>query len=305
VAHAEDKPWANGVSEEAQSRALELYRQGNEMFEQAKYLEALARYEVALEAWDHPSIRYNAAVCLINLGRTDEAYENLTAALRFGGQPLSPQLQRQAHTYEALLGKQLAELEVQCKEPNASVLLDGEGLLACPGSQAKKLKPGPHQVVAQKPGYETETRAIELEAGKKTTLVLEMRVAAKGRLERRWSRWVPWSVLAVGGAVGLAAVPLFVNARSDWRAYDEEFTQYCPTGCDPAMLDQPRQDRLAELDATKRRSATYAYTAVAVAGVGIAVGFTMVLLNQPRLVGTTVRPEVGKDHAALSIVGSW
>jgi tetratricopeptide (TPR) repeat protein len=69
VAHAEDKPWAAGVSAEAQSAALELYRQGNEMFEQARYLEALAKYEVALRSWDHPSIRYNAAVCLINLGR--------------------------------------------------------------------------------------------------------------------------------------------------------------------------------------------------------------------------------------------
>src|SRR6187401_3178794 len=95
VVHADDKPWAQGVAADDQAKALELYRQGNEQFEQAHYLEALAKYEVALRSWDHPSIRYNAAVCLMNLGRIEEAYENLMAALRFGGEPLSAELQKQ------------------------------------------------------------------------------------------------------------------------------------------------------------------------------------------------------------------
>ncbi|HEY5945726.1 MAG TPA: PEGA domain-containing protein [Kofleriaceae bacterium] len=306
IAHAEDKPWADGVPAEAQTKALELYRQGNEQFEQAHYLEALALYEVALRSWDHPSIRYNAAVCLINLGRADEAYENLMAALRFGGAPLSPELQRQAHTYESLLAGQLAELEVQCKEPAAKVQLDGKDLLDCPGAQARKLKPGRHQVVAQKPGYETDSRAIELAAGKKTTLVLELKVAAtKGRLERRWPKWLPWTVLGGGAVVGIVAVPLFFHARSDWDAWDAQLTAYCPTGCDPTTLDDTQRAKLDALDSTRHRSATIAYTTMAIGAVGIAAGFTLVLLNQPRLVGATVTPQVGSDHASLSISGRW
>lgn len=307
VAHAEEeKPWANGVSAQAQEQALELYRQGNELFEQARYLEALAKYEVALASWDHPSIRYNAAVCLINLGRAEEAYTNLMAALRFGGAPLSPELQRQAHTYEKLLASQLAELEVQCKEPAAKVLLDGNPLLDCPGAQARKLRAGRHQVVAQKPGYETESRAVELAPGKKTTLVLELRmITAKGRLERRWPKWLPWTVLAGGAVIGGVAVPLFFNARSDWQAWDDQLTAYCPSGCDPATLEASQQARLDDLDDTRHRSATLAYTAIGVGAVGLAAGFTLVLLNQPRLVGTAVQPQVGTDHASLSIVGRW
>ncbi|HEY5924668.1 MAG TPA: PEGA domain-containing protein [Kofleriaceae bacterium] len=306
AAYAEDKPWAEGVPADAQSAALELYRQGNEMFEQARYLEALAKYEVALRSWDHPSIRYNAAVCLINLGRAEEAYENLMAALRFDGAPLSAELQRQARTYESLLAGQLAELEVQCKEPNAKVQLDGKDLLDCPGAQARKLKPGRHQVVAQKPGYETESRAIELAAGKKTTLVLELKVVgSRGRLERRWPRWLPITVLATGAAFGVAAVPLSLAARSDRDAWDEQFRAYCPGGCDPASLDQTQRARLDELESTRSRSATFAYTAMAVGAVGLGVGFALVLLNQPRLVGATVTPQVGRDHASLSVVGRW
>jgi hypothetical protein len=304
---ADDKPWAAGVPAEAQSKALELYRQGNELFEQSRYLEALQTYEVALRSWDHPSIRYNAAVCLINLGRADEAYENLMAALRFGGEPLSAELQRQAHTYETLLAGQLAELEVQCKERDAKVQLDGKDLLDCPGAQVRKLRPGRHQVVAQKPGYETDSRAIELAAGKKTTLVLELKVlGSRGHLERRWPKWIPWSVLAGGAVVGIVAVPLALNARSDYSAWDDQLTTYCPMGCDPKALDATQRAKLDDLDSTRHRSAAIAYSAMAIGAVGIAAGFTLVLLNQPRLVGgAVVKPDVGSDHAALSLVGRW
>jgi hypothetical protein len=306
VAYAEDKPWADGVPADKQTKALDLYRQGNEEFEQGRYLEALAKYEIALVEWDHPSIRYNAAVCLINLGRADEAYENLMAALRFNGAPLSAELQRQARTYEALLASQLAELEVHCKEPQAKVLLDGKDLLDCPGSQSRKLRAGRHQVVAQKPGYETESRAVELAPGKKTTLVLELKViSSRGRLERRWPRWVPWTVLAGGAVVGGIAVPLFFNARSDWEAWDAQLTAYCPDGCDPTMLDSTQRARLDDLDSTRHRSSALAYTAIGVGAVGIAAGFTLVLLNQPRLVGAAVKPDIGKDHASLSVIGRW
>ena len=71
------------------------------------------------------------------------------------------------------------------------------------------------------------------------------------------------------------------------------------------MLPADQQARLAELDDTRHRSANIAYAAIGVSAATIAVGFTMVLLNQPRLVGTTVQPQVGSDHASLSLVGVW
>lgn len=303
---AAPKPWAAGVSAEDQAKALELYRQGNELFEQARYLDALAKYEVALAAWDHPSIRYNAAVCLIHLGRADEAYENLMAALRFGGEPLSPDLQRQAKTYEKLLVAQLAELEVRCKEPGAKVLLDGNPLLACPGTVARRVRPGRHQIVGEKPGYETDSRALELPAGEKTVVVLELKLlGAKGRLERRWNKWLPWGVLAAGAVAGGIAIPLSLDARDDYRAWDAQFAAYCMTGCDPRTLDATQRARLDELDGERKRSAAFAYTSIAISATAIAAGFALVLLNQPRLVGATVTPEVAEGRAGVSFVGRW
>jgi tetratricopeptide (TPR) repeat protein len=306
---ADDKPWAAGVSADDQAKALELYRQGNELFEQARYLEALAKYEVALRAWDHPSIRYNAAVCLINLGRADEAYENLTAALRFGGEPLSAELQRQAATYEKLLVGQLAELEVRCTEPEAKVMLDGKPLLACPGTESRRVRPGNHQLVGEKPGYATDARAIELPAGKKTVIVLELKLldagGSPGRLERRWPRWMPWTVLAAGAVIGGISIPLSLAARDDYRAWDAQFAALCPAGCDPSLLAPAQRATLDALDSDRKRSATLAYASVAIGATAIAAGFTLVLLNQPRLVGATVQPEVSADRATVSLVGCW
>ena len=86
----DDKPWAAGVSAENQKAALDLYNDGAKAFGDADYKDALATYTRALALWDHPAIRYNIAVCLINLDRPVEALDNLEHAMRFGAAPLGP-----------------------------------------------------------------------------------------------------------------------------------------------------------------------------------------------------------------------
>ena len=66
AAIADDKPWAAGVSDADQSAALALYKEGNAFFAQSQFKEALEKFVQALKIWDHPAIRYNAAVCLIS-----------------------------------------------------------------------------------------------------------------------------------------------------------------------------------------------------------------------------------------------
>src|SRR5262245_48307466 len=73
----ETRPWAVGVAPEAQSAALQLFKQGNSLFAESQHAAALAKYREALKVWDHPAIRYNAAVALVNLDQPLLAYENL------------------------------------------------------------------------------------------------------------------------------------------------------------------------------------------------------------------------------------
>jgi hypothetical protein len=187
------------------------------------------------------------------------------------------------------------------------VQLDGKDLLDCPGTQAKKLKAGRHQVVGQKPGFETESRAIELRAGKKTTLVLELKVVGtKGHLERRMNKWVPWTVVGIGAAALAVSVPFYVSADNQRTQWDEQFLDDCSAGCKLQDLTAEQRSDLDAIDTKRDRAARLFYASVAVGAVGVTAGVVLVLVNQPRLVGgAALKPEVGSDHASLSIVGRW
>ena len=302
-ARAEDKAWAAGVPADKQAAALALYREGNALFERSACVEALVRYDRALAQWDHPAIRYNAAVCLIDLDRPVEAYEYLERALRFGPEPLGPELYKQGQTYQKLLAGRLGELEVVCDERGAQVTLDGKPLLVGPGRAKRRLLPGAHQIVGAKPDYQTETRSVDVVPGKRAEVAIAMRrLDAPPPLERRWKPWVPWVVVAGGAAFGLAGVPLWLKARSDYADYDDAVEEYCPDGCMVEALPPDQRDRLHDLESTAKVSRGLAYTAIAIGAVGIATGITMVILNQPR---TAIVPTVTGDHAGLVISGRW
>src|SRR5262249_25641806 len=120
-----DRPWAEKVPESAQKEALQLFEEGNKLFETSEHTAALAKYREALKVWDHPAIRFNAAVALINLDQPLAANENLELALRYGALPFSQENYQQALTYRKLLHGQLATLKVSCSEPGAELSMDG------------------------------------------------------------------------------------------------------------------------------------------------------------------------------------
>ncbi len=153
---------------------MSRFEAGNKLFEESQYAAALSEYREALKSWDHPAIRYNAAVALINLDQPLAAYENLELALRYGDAPLAPETYQQALTYRKLLRGQLAELTVTCAEPGADVAIDGVPLFLAPGDAKRWVMPGAHQLIARKSGFLTQTRPITLIAGKSSVEALAL-----------------------------------------------------------------------------------------------------------------------------------
>ena len=293
-AQADDKPWAAGVSAENQKAALDLYNEGAKAFGDAEYKDALATYTRALALWDHPAIRYNIAVCLINLDRPVDALDNLEHAMRFGAAPLGPELWRQAQMNQKLLAARVAEIEVSA-EPGAVVSLDGKPL---EGSSQRVLT-GDHQIVVQKPTYQTETRAIRLNPGDHVTIKIELKPIAVARtLHRRWSRWLPWTVLGGGAVVAVVGVPVRFAAGSSLDRYDAAVTADCPHGC---IAGTPAAQNVMDLKSHADAQNTAAISLFAVGGAIAATGFVMVILNQPHL----VTPVVGSDHVGLAVSGQF
>jgi hypothetical protein len=304
AAIADDKPWAVGVSEADQDAALALYKEGNAFFAQDQFKEALEKYVQALKIWDHPAIRYNAAVCRINLDRPVEAYEDLEAAMRFGEPPLGPGLYKQGLSYQKLLAARIAEVEVTAKSPDSQVSLDGQPVLHGSGTTTRHVLTGDHQVVAEKPGYQTETKPVHVNGGDHVTIVIDLHpLEAARELHRRYPRWVPWATISAGGAVALIGlVPYFVS-RNAYDRYDSGVNTSCMIGCGlngqtaPVPLPGALQTDLDHGSLYK----TIAISTFAVGGALVASGVALVVINQPRLVA----PIVTGDTVGLAVSGTW
>ncbi|MFH2007809.1 MAG: hypothetical protein ABI333_14600 [bacterium] len=282
------KPWAKGVPAARRSEALRLYKQGNKFFEDSQYAQALAEYRKAVELWDHPAIRYNIAVCYVNLERPLAAHRNLLRALRFGKAPLKAHY-KQAQTYLRLLTGRLARLEVRCSVPGARVTLDGRLLFVAPGSATRTLIVGKHVLVATKPKHVTETRTVSLFPRKRVKVTLApLPITKVFTLKRRWKRWIPWTILGIGVAVAATGIPLAFMADSTFKQYNKDFERECPDGCLPA----DRSTALQDLRSRGELERGFAITMLGLGGAVLATGITLVLLNLPR----TVRTNVNRKH---------
>jgi tetratricopeptide (TPR) repeat protein len=293
-----DRPWAAGVSDAEQAAALELYVAGNREFTESRFAQALARYREAIRHWDHPAIRYNLAVCLINLDQPLEARDHLERSLRYGDAALGADAYQQAVTYRKLLDGQLARVRVTCREPGAEVTLDGVALFTAPGAQERFAMPGRHQVIAIKPGFLTASATLVLVAGQRTSHELQpIRVAAtRTRMARRWAVWKPWAVLLGGGAVLGAGALSYAAAAHNLDRYDRGIELRCPTGCDAAT-----RAGFTDLSRAKDRAHTEevaAFSLFAVSGAAVIAGVIGVVLNQPRV---QIEPVVSATGASVAV----
>lgn len=217
---AESRPWADGVSEAEQRLAIEKFEAGNALLDEALFAPALATYREAIRHWDHPGIRYNMAICLINLEQPLAAHENLERALRWGAAPLEKAAHRQLLTYKRLLDGRLATLEIRCDDADATVDLDGRRALVCPGEKRVVVEAGAHLVVAAKPGYLTRTQRVQAVGGKEHQIETTLMSLSQATVsKRKWAPWKPWAVAGTGAALLALAVPLEIKARESFESY--------------------------------------------------------------------------------------
>ena len=299
VASAETKPWAVGVTQENQDAALAKFKQGNDLFIKDEWRAALGLYLEALTRWDHPNIRYNVAICLIKLDRMVEAYEHMQAAMRYGDAPLGKDLHEQGKTYLQVLKSSTSYIEIVCKHDGISVTLDGQRLERC--NDTRLVTPGKHQIVSEKPGYRTERQEITAPPGGKETVVITMQAEGTRKLTRRWNRYVPWTVVGVGAALSVAAVPLFIVTRDKFDDYETDLANACSgTGCAPG------DPRIKALDGDLSSAKTYralTVSSIALGAAGIGVGIALIVMNQPRYAKVT--PMAGSDRAGVVLTTSW
>jgi hypothetical protein len=270
----EDRPWAKSVSPETQRAALALFRDGNVLLKESLFVQAAAKYREALAKWDHPAIHYNLALALLNLDQPVEVWSQLEEAMKFGAAPLDADKFEHATRYKALIERQVARVEITCKEAGALVSFDGRTVFTGPGKYNGMVRVGQHTVVAAKQGYVTTQKTPTLLSGEKTAIDLAMFTAEDLTLyKRNWAVWIPFSVLAAGVVVAGVGGILQWQAAESFKAFDAGI-QACG-GCAPdASLD-------GKLGAGNGLQAT-AFVAYTLGALVIAGGAVLATLNRAR-----------------------
>ena len=290
---AGERPWAQGISPEAQETARRIFLEGNDLLNQAIFLQAIDKYRQALKHWDHPTVHYNMALALMHVDPL-EGHRHMKEAFRYGPPPLDDQKIEYARTYMTLIEKQSAQVEIGCDVPGASVTMDGKPLFQAPGRFEGLVHPGAHSVVAVKEGFVPTEKSWNLLPGAKETIGLKLYTEAQlTRSRTRWPTWVPWTVLGAGMAVALGGGAMHLHARNDYIAFDNRIKECVRSGCfpDPYVAGlRSRGDILQRV----------AYGGYALGGAALLTGAVLAYLNLPqtrRMTPEELEAEAAPDDA--------
>ncbi|HEY4177254.1 MAG TPA: tetratricopeptide repeat protein [Kofleriaceae bacterium] len=311
VAHAEEppvpseRPWAKGVSEEQQTAALAVFNRANDAFAQNDYTTATQLYRQALAVWDHPAIRGNLAVALIQLDQPVEAFQQLEQAFAYGAAPFDPHVYSQLQTNYKLLKGQISRIAVIGDVQNASMSLDGGPLAG--GKHV--VRAGAHELVVRRIGYLTFSRNIVTEPdGDKTIDVKLVPLEDASKFSRRWDSWKPWAVAGGGAALALVGVGFELAARGNVDDYEREISRDCPDGCAPEAIPSS----VVALKDRAHWETRVGVASIAVGGAAVAAGIALVVLNQPRRLRVdesgrviTLVPTIGESGAGFVAAGSF
>lgn len=276
-----DRPWAKGVSNDHQNKAREIFQSANELLMQQFFKQAAAKYREALDYWDHPAIHYNMSLALMNLEQPIELYEALKKSLVHGVPPLLEETNYQrAENYLSLISQQISHVVITCKHEGARVTMDGKLLFIGPGAYEGVALAGEHTVTATKKGFLDNNKQVVLSSGQHQRIQLELFTLDDLTYEeRRFPKWLPWTVTAAGAALAISGGALHFNARNGFQNFDGQFDSDCAAGC----LDSEVPGLVDQLGSAtwQQRIGVGAYF---VGGAAFATGLVMVIINQPKII---------------------
>jgi hypothetical protein len=152
----------------AEANARELFRQGNLLIEQSRYLEALDAFRGAYSAWQNPKIQLNIATTLRALERRAAAIDAYQEYLRAADPP--PERRAEVEAILRDLDGLVAHVKLTLPGDTRRVVLDGTPLPADAAAELS-LDPGHHLVVAET-GAGTRSLPIDVRAGERRDVVI-------------------------------------------------------------------------------------------------------------------------------------
>jgi hypothetical protein len=223
-------------------KAKDLFQSGQKLYKQARYAEAIAKFEEAYLVRPHPVIYFNIGKCWEQLGETAKALRAYRDYLR-----LAPDAKDKETVSDAIANlerrlreKGMQQLLVFADPPNARIAVDGKDLGSSPASV--ELIAGNHTLTVTADGFEKVERSFVMQTTRATEMTISLRPA---------------------GSKEPAKEPIASDApKADPKVTADPGT---PPPTPPLVVSQP-------VETKKGRLWTYVAGGVAVASLGTAIG---------------------------------
>lgn len=155
------------------AEAIAHFDKGNELRERGAWAEALAEYLRARELYPTPNETTNAAICLRQLGRDDEALDLLEALLRdFPNLPAGKR--SEVEDVIAALRAIVGSLVIEGGEPGATIEIDGRARGTLPASGPLHVKARSHVVRVVEEGFSPFEAHVQIAGAETVHLVIKL-----------------------------------------------------------------------------------------------------------------------------------
>jgi tetratricopeptide (TPR) repeat protein len=149
--------------------AKALFNEGTRLVERGEFAAAAQLFRTAYARFPNPTILWNLAAVLEQLGRLAEAADTYEQFIRH---PRTDQAKRiKGAQALALLEVQIGKLKIEVTEPDCRVVLDGTEI-GTGMTFVVRLDPGSHDVVAEKAGLASAAAKVDVVAGGERTVTL-------------------------------------------------------------------------------------------------------------------------------------
>ena len=309
------RPWAEGVTQDEQRKALALFNEGNALLRDSLFPKAAEKYRDALTHWNHPAIHYNLALALVNLDQPIEMYQALERAMQYGPAPIDEDKFDRAKGLKILVEKQLANVEYTVEVPGAKIFFDGKDVFTGPGTWKQLIPAGEHNLLIKAENYVPSQREVKVAGGEidrqKFELFTETDLL---RTKRLMPGWVPITVGGIGAAIVGGGVFLHLNAKSTFAEYDAGVKECA--AADPTGGCTTPPNGLFDKKTSANTKQTIAIGAYALGGAAFAAGVTLFVLNRPQTYrvnptevaepnGVSLVPILSRDVTGLVALGRF
>ncbi|XXX74344.1 PEGA domain-containing protein [Sorangium sp. So ce134] len=164
------------------ARARAHFEQGVALLRANDWAAALGEFLLSRQIYPTPKATNNAAICLRELGRFDEALE-MVESLLAEFPALSPETRLAAESEAERLRDLVGAVAIEGAEPGAALLVDGRRRGELPLRAPLRLNAGSHRIRVVQEGFEPFEATVEVEARGTARLDLRLRAVAGARRE--------------------------------------------------------------------------------------------------------------------------